>query len=327
MEEIVRKLTNTIQVFWIFLKLKCSRKCPDTSYIQFKDFFTCETTAKLTGYTFLKNHKKSPNKWIRFNGTLLQVSLFFLVILEIISLGVSFQYKSFYAMIENMMFGGVFTVASVQIYTVFNRNQSTIHKIVEKLEEHFPHCGVDQITFDVQSYLKISKWHARGYYILSFIIAPEFTLMPFLHQIYGIMTSTSIEWELILILYLPFDQFQPIVFQLIYIIQLWMIIFIIIHIFCTDMLFGNLMLILSMEFEILGQIISEINPANNEEEAVKELKKLVDIHQQLIEVSEKMEEIFSPLQLFNAFGSIAALCTAVFLALVKLKIPQNSILK
>lgn len=318
MKEIVRRITRNIRNYWNFLQLKWTQKSTDLSYIRFQDFFTCETTARLTGYTFLKNHGTTPNKFIRFNGTLLRISLYFLVILELISLAVSFQSKSFYAMIENIMFGGMFTVVLVQIYTVFNRNQLAIYEIVEKLEEHYPHSGVDQITFDIQSYLKISKWHARGYYFLSFIIAPEFTLIPFIHQIYGVITSTSVEWELILILYFPFDQFQPIIFQLLYSIQLWMIIFIIIHIFCTDMLFGNLLQVLSMEFEILGQILSEINPAENEEEAVKELKKLVDIHQQLIKVSEKLEEIFSPLQLFNAFGSIVALCTAIFLGLVKI---------
>jgi hypothetical protein len=56
----------------------------------------------------------------------------------------------------------------------------------------------------------------------------------------------------------------------------------------------------------------------NDEDVIKELKILVDIHQELIEASEKLEEIFSPLELINVFGYITALCTACFLAAVNI---------
>ncbi|XP_070504669.1 odorant receptor 4-like [Chironomus tepperi] len=74
------------------------------------------------------------------------------------------------------------------------------------------------------------------------------------------------------------------------------------------------MQLLIMELDILGKTISKIRFENEEEEEVKVLKKLVKIHQELIEISEILEEIFSPILLINAFGSISSLCTACFLA-------------
>ena len=71
-----------------------------------------------------------------------------------------------------------------------------------------------------------------------------------------------------------------------------------------------------MEFDILGQVISEIDMIDGEEEAIKELKKLVNVHQELIEVSEEISDIFSGLLLVNSFGSILILCSASFLAVV-----------
>ncbi|XP_070506810.1 putative odorant receptor 92a [Chironomus tepperi] len=168
-------------------------------------------------------------------------------------------------MIENIMFGGLFVLSLFQMYTVFYQNQTKIIEIIEKLKEHYPHSGIDQFMFKVPKYLKTTKFHENGYYLITTV--------------------------------------------------LWTIIFVTFYYICTDMLFANMTQVLCMELDILGQIMSKIDPDKNEEEAIKELKKLVDIHQQLIEVSEKLQEIFSPLQLINAFGSIAALCTAIFLVM------------
>jgi len=140
--------------------------------------------------------------------------------------------------------------------------------------------------------------------------------MPFLHQVYGAVKSKNVEWECIFNLVLPFDQFQPIVYVIMWILESWIIILSAVYTLCTDLLFASLVQILSMELDILSQIISEIDMADGEEEAIKELKKLVDIHQQLIEVSGKLNEIFSPLLLINVFGSITTLCTACFLSVV-----------
>ncbi|CAG9801763.1 unnamed protein product [Chironomus riparius] len=218
-------------------------------------------------------------------------------------------------MIENIMFGGLFVLSLVQMYVVFYRNQFKIIEIVEKLEKHFPNSGFDQLTFDVQKYLKTTKWHEKGYYFITTLVILHFTMMPFIHQIYGIVTSTSVELELILSLYLPFDYLQPLLYGFIYFIQLWIIVFVTFYYICTDMIFANLTQILCLELDILGQNMDEIDPADDEEVAMKELKKLVYIHQQLIEASENLNEVFSPLQLINAFGSIAALCTAIFLVM------------
>ena len=49
----------------------------------------------------------------------------------------------------------------------------------------------------------------------------------------------------------------------------------------------------------------------------KRLKSLVNNHQELIEISEKLEEVFSPILFINIFCVIAAMCTTCFLSVVK----------
>jgi hypothetical protein len=64
--------------------------------------------------------------------------------------------------------------------------------------------------------------------------------------------------------------------------------------------------------------MSEIDFEDKEEEekAAKKVKILVDIHQELLEVAELLDEIFCPILLINSFASIMSLCTACFLSVV-----------
>ncbi|KAG5667248.1 hypothetical protein PVAND_015238 [Polypedilum vanderplanki] len=75
-----------------------------------------------------------------------------------------------------------------------------------------------------------------------------------------------------------------------------------------------------MELNNLGQILAEIDWDDEDEEgelkAIEEIKKLAGIHQQLIEVTEELNKIFSPLMLFNVFGELVALCTSAFLLII-----------
>jgi hypothetical protein len=77
-----------------------------------------------------------------------------------------------------------------------------------------------------------------------------------------------------------------------------------------DLLYSGLMTITSMEFDILAKKVAEAKSADD-------LKKLIKIHQELIEVTEKLEEIFSPLLLVNISTSISILCVAAFLVDVR----------
>lgn len=144
--------------------------------------------------------------------------------------------------------------------------------------------------------------------------------MPFTHQLYAFYKSENLEWEVIFALNLGFNQIQPIIYELVYIIEVWLAIFGVCFVACSDLLYACIIQILAMEFDILGQIINEVSFDNDEDEANKELKQLINIHQELIEISENLDEIFSPILLINSFGTIASLCTACFLSVVNLKL-------
>lgn len=315
MSDLVHRIVENFQQLFQWIKLKLSKKQTIPQYILFQDFFQCEKTANFVGYSFLNGYESSLNKWTKLNSLVFQFSIFFLFLMEVISFVVSIDQKLLLEAIDNLFCSGIIFVILLKKFFIFYHKKAKICEIIETLDKHFPHSRVDQIKFNVLKYLRVLKLNENGYYFLLAIVFSIFCSMPFVHQIYGHFKSVDVKWKLIMPLKLQFEQSTFIFSGPINLIEIYICIFGIFAITSTDLIFASLLQILSMELDILGQVISEINIADDKE-AIKELKNLIDIHQELIEVSEKIEEIFSPLQLFNAFASIIVLCTACFLTAV-----------
>ncbi|KAG5667250.1 hypothetical protein PVAND_015240 [Polypedilum vanderplanki] len=150
-------------------------------------------------------------------------------------------------------------------------------------------------------------------------VVVQFSSMPFLHQLYGWFCSKNIKWEHVFALNLPFDTIQSsLIFWPFYCTELWIVFYNILIVGGTDMLYATLTHLTTMELNNLGQIMAEINWDDEDEEgelkAIEEIKKLAGIHQQLIEVTEELNDIFSPLMLVNVFGMLITLCIGAFLS-------------
>ncbi|XP_070506823.1 odorant receptor 85b-like [Chironomus tepperi] len=307
-------MQNAIERLENILKRKLGRNKSTLTYIKFQDFLCYEESARILGFSFLRRPGSLPAKWMKLNNILFHLMLMAYMTLESISFVLSAKKKLMYIMIENVLLCGLQSIALFKMHVVLAYKRKTIAEVLEKLDEHFPHSGVDQMNFKLHKYLRTLKIFKVLYYTTFTIIDLSLSLMPIFHKIYGTIYSIAIEWELIVTLELPFDQQQSIIYGTMYSIEIWLVIFCAFYVISTDMLFACLIQILALEFDILGQIMSKIDVAEGEEKAIKEFKRLIDIHQQLIEVSEKLDDTFAPLQLINAFGSITALCTASFLA-------------
>jgi hypothetical protein len=315
MMDIVQKFAINLRNLVKYLKLKFKRKRSVPKYILFRDFFICEKFGRILGISFLPNLESPQNKWIRRNGILNQVAMPIFMVLFLVSICFSVHQGKLYTVIENVCMVGILCYILVKIYAIFYKNMAKITEVIEKLDEHFPHSGVDQLRYNASVYWSTLNYMYRTYKI-AYCVVPYFCIIPLFHQIYAAYMSIDLEWEPIFTLNLGFDQLHPVAHALIYLCEAWYILFGAFFPLSIDLLYASLMQILTMELDILGQVISEIDLENGEEEAVKEVKKLVGIHQELIEVSEKMEEIFSPIFLINALGSIVGLCTACFLSVV-----------
>ncbi|KAG5669259.1 hypothetical protein PVAND_017150 [Polypedilum vanderplanki] len=146
----------------------------------------------------------------------------------------------------------------------------------------------------------------------------QFSLMPFLHQLYGWLSSKEIAWVHVFAINLPFDTMHPFFYWPKLSYEVWFLAYCGFIFIGTDIIYATLVHLVTMELNNLAQIISEIDWDDEDEEgekkAIDEMKKLSGIHQQLIEASDELDDICSILLFVNAFSCLSMLCTDAFLA-------------
>ena len=143
MQNIANKVVKSLQDFEKYLKLKFGKKQSTPQYIMYQDFFRCENSAKLLGYTFLKGDVAPPNKWIKLNSKALRIGIIVLILAEIVSMFSSIHQKLWHILVENALFCGAWVITGCKIFIVFHYNRAKIDEVIEILDKHFPHFGVD----------------------------------------------------------------------------------------------------------------------------------------------------------------------------------------
>jgi hypothetical protein len=224
--------------------------------------------------------------------------------------------ETFSAAVENVFYLGVLVVIYMKNFCVLLIGRKLILEILETLEENFPHNSLDQRAFGVRKYFKRTKFlNIFGFFLYNGT-SLLFLLIPIFYLIRDFFTSSEIEPKFIYVLWFPSFASKSILFWPLYLIQFWFSLISAILIFYTDILYANLLTVTAMEFDILAQQISELEGEN----ASRKLKKLIEVHQKLIEDTKKLETVFSPLLLVDILGFIGIACCTMFLSLVKKKI-------
>ena len=139
MQNIANKIVKGFQD----LKLKFVRKQNIPQFILYEDFLRFETSAKLLSFSFLKGEITPPNKWLKLNKLILQAAVVAFLLLEIISLVMSMHQKAFHVTIENIMLLGGYVIMLGKIFIIFLYKRDKIDEVIETLDKHYPHYGVD----------------------------------------------------------------------------------------------------------------------------------------------------------------------------------------
>lgn len=304
---------DKISRFFLDLKRKISQKIRRSRVeflIQFEEFFICEKFFEFCGLPLLRWFEVPSDKHrkIRFYVMILVVVMFWLH--TAVSLVIYARDKNqFVAATECLTYVGGLSFVLVKAFS-FLYHRKTILGVVEKLDKHFPHRGLDQVHFGVRKYLKEVKTVVFLEILFSVISFAQMATYGFQQQIYGWLTSQDFALEHVLALWYPFDATNSVLFCIIWIKEAFELMITILILFSSDFLYFFLMAITAMEFDIVAQEVSEVEDA-------EEFKKLIDIHQELIEVTKKLEMIFSPMLLANVLGGIAVACTTAFLTNVR----------
>ena len=304
----------------IFLKNKFRSRKPQNSFIEFSDFFLSEKIFDFFGFNnFPSIPSSSESKRKKAVFIIAILSLMVLTVMLLTSAIIGFTKSgAVITLAENICTIAGMTVIIVKVYSILYLYRTKVGGIIEILDSYYPHDGWNQQVFQVSSHLKHLKFLSRlGVlcYVLAFVM---FNFIPIFAQLYWLITSQEFELNPIFNFFMPFEQNHLVPYTLINLLALVSHSSGLSFIFMTDLLYAELVAITAMELNIMGQMMSEIDPEDNQEKALDDLKKLVKVHEDLIEVTEKLQETFSLILFMDLFGIIGMMCTLAFLSFVRL---------
>lgn len=291
---------------------------PQSTYVEFDDFFQSEKMLNYFGFNNLPQDEP-PKNWKERTAFYAFSMINWIVFLVLNVLSFTFSLKqdgSFLVITEN---AGVICIAGLVLiegFTIMFWHRERFMDIATKLKQHFPSSAWNQHVFHVFKHLKTSKIFGIICEILYKTLMVQFVSVPVLIVLYELAFGLEVKLEMIIQLQIPLDTTVYFTYSLLYFNAAWALIVGTYTVLITDMLFCELVAIINMELLALGQLMSEIDPSEGQNEAIDELKKLSQTHLELIQISENLKDILSPLLFINCFGLLITLCCAAFLTLV-----------
>lgn len=215
-----------------------------------------------------------------------------------------------------MLVPGFVVMSVAKAYGVVYNNREGLRDIVSRLETLFPKTMAKQLKHNVHKFNDDLKRISIFFIFMNTSGIWMYNLTPIFIQIYGIIFEGHFyDKKLPTPMWFWFDPYQPGTYEALYVLISWTGFTIAMTILATDLMFCSILTLVSMLFQILSSEIREIQ--SKDEAAVKLLKGQIKMHQELIEISQKIEEIFSPSFLLNVFSSSFVICLTLFQAVVR----------
>lgn len=291
---------------------------PQSSYIEFDELFRSEEMMNVFGYNNLPRDRplnRSYERKIFYTVSMINSVLFLSLNIFSIVYGLT-QDGSFLVIIENVGIVCIEGLVLIKGFTIMYWQRKKFMDMVVKLKLHFPHNAWDQHVFGVSQHFKVLKICGTIGSVLYKSVLIEFVTMPIILLLHGLVFTHEIKLELIIQLQLPLNTSAPATYVLLYFINIWAFIVGTFTVLITDLLFVELIAVINLELTALAQLISEIDPAEGQNEAFDELRKLSITHRELINLSENLKDILSPLLFIDCFGMLITICCCAFLTLV-----------
>lgn len=307
--------------FQSVLNRQSSTTRPTNLLIEFSDFFKTEKYFLNCGVNNLPIKNSSKNqKWFKYHMVFFTFANALYLIMFIGSFFASMKENApLMEIVENAVSITVFASVLCKVIFVIYLKREKIKQIVEKLDQHFPHSARDQHVYGIKDDLKLLNTFYRICLIIFCSVYFQYTFMPFFAKLYGYFMSVDVALLPIINLRFPFHemQMQPIAYIIINSFHIWFLGFTMNVTLASELVAHELLSLIIIKFKIIGKEMSEINPRDDEIEAIKKMNKLVDIHKELIDICESLEEVFSVLLLFDIFSTMAMICGGLFYCFVR----------
>jgi hypothetical protein len=275
----------------------------------FDDFFPSEKLFGFLGINFLKslrNDQKLLRKRRHHLRASIAVAIIFTILMMINLAVIVGEPDKFVETIETFACVSAYGFVLLKTFFLCLLKRDALKNILEKLELNFPHSSREQLQFGVHRH---HLWLKNMYRVCSFLY-----IWVVVHFAYTAL-FLGFGSKLIIPMYFSLDPYQSWLYPIIFILQAWNLLIVTSLVLATDVFFCNLVGTTSMEFEVVAQKITRIDP-ENDEHADRKMSEIIETYNELIAVTNELEEIFSPILLVNVFAGIFILCATVFLLFV-----------
>lgn len=281
-----------------------------------KNFF------KILGLTLFVQSKS--NFWTGFKSSyfwIIFIGLFVCAISETMELLVTMaqgEFKHFIKIIETIAYTGFVVITIVKLVLIFI-HRKTLSFIIDELRDLFPKLIEIQKKYKVAEYVQRTNYLIKFFCVLYMLLIWMFNLLP-IGDSYLIYRRTH-EWkrQLPYHFWYPYDVYLPFVFEFNYLFQIWGGFNAATAGVAVNILFCAIISQICLQLEILQKEMIALEVGDENGHDCSKLSRLIQKHERLIQLSNKMETIFSIPLLFNFFASTFIICLSGFMAMVGIR--------
>lgn len=286
-------------------------KTKETFFV-FEEIFSSHKFFSLLGQNVLFDSR--PDKNVRFRRANFWVAKPFIILIFFACVMGIYRFLAegnIIRMLENICYLGMLASFAMKFRLIFLK-QEAIRRVVAKLREHFPSSRADQKRFDVNGQVKVLKRISAVTMAADLSLQYAMFTLPAFTQLFGWLTSQQIPLEPPIVVFYPYDMTNMLNYFLSASVTVWVLNTEMWLFLSADLLYNELMTLTIMEIGIVGLQMSEIEPLNDEEQAMKEVTRLVGLHNELIKVVDDLDDFFAPILLVEMLTFIIMISSSVF---------------
>ena len=219
--------------------------------------------------------------------------------------------KNFLQITELIPCFGYTMMAPIKALTI-KWNTEKFCEVLEFIQRRFSSSIADQKQLKIHQ--KLNKINAFFWILIQLylILVAVYSFVPCFEMAYSYLALGHFEKSLPYFYWFPFNPYKNnVLYVLCYFVQVFSAFFLIVEMLAADLLFYSASELISIQYNVLSHKLSGQKPSE------EDLKQIVEEHNGLIQICQKVDQIYSQTLFLNFMGSSLFICFLAFQAMVE----------
>lgn len=235
---------------------------------------------------------------------------------EITELILTWKYsKDFFKTVETITYISFPIITQSKLLIIY-LYRDRLNSLIHALKILFPKTRVEQEQDNLPVYIKKINFIITLFAILYTVFIWAFNLLPLVDSFMIYQEINIWKPQMPFHFWYPFDVYQPWIFEINYIFQIWNSSNSTMAVIAVNVLFCSLSSQICLQFKKIQREIIEMEIGDNRGLDCRRIKQLIIKHQYLIELSTQLDTIYTLPMFLNFISSSFIICLSGFLAMV-----------